>query len=154
MKDKVSVYLYLIFAFIGFDFLKSGYGKFSGGEFVGSLAGTLGKFASKNPYPFMKGFLENVAIPNSVIFGYLTMWGEILTGLNLLVLSTYLIISKKPHPWVYPLLSIGFLAGLSLNTTFWFAAGWTSASTETVNMVMGFVNAVGLVYSVRKSMQG
>ena len=153
MKDKANFYLLSIFAFIGFDFLKSGYGKLFGGEFVGSLSGTLGKFASKNPYPFMKWFLENTAIPNSVIFGYLTMWGEILTGLNLMLLSLFLIFSKKPQRWVYSLLVLGFLAGLSLNTTFYFAAGWTSASTETVNMVMGFVNAVGLVYSVRKSMQ-
>lgn len=153
MKDKVNVYLHLIFAFLGFDFFKSGWEKVSGGEFVGTLATTLGKFAAKNPNPLAKDFLNNVAIPNATIFGYLTMWGELLAGLNILVLSVYLIFASKPNRFIYGLIAVGFFVGLFLNTNFYFAAGWTSVSTAGLNLTMGFVNLIGLIYSLRKLMQ-
>lgn len=152
MKENGNRYLYVIFAVIGFIFLRSGWGKVSGGEFVGTLGATLGKFASKNPNPIVTDFLNNVAIPNSQIFGFLTMWGEVLTGLNLLVLSAYLLFTKSAKKNVFMLMSLGFAVGFMLNLTFWFAAGWTSASTDSVNLVMGAVNAVGLIYALKHTM--
>lgn len=127
-------------------FLKSGFEKISGGKFTDSLAGTLAKFAKDNPYPPVKSFLENFAIPNSVLFGYLTQWGEFLAGLNLLVLSLWMIFSPKTGEKFVRLAILGFGTGLLLNITFWFSAGYTSASTGSLNLVMGAVNLVGLIF--------
>lgn len=120
--------------------------KIQGGSFVSSLAGILGKFASKNPYPFCKNFLENIAIPNSIIFGTLTMWGEFFSGVTVGLLSLYLIFQPKGSRSIHILLAAGLLVGAFLNAIFWFAAGWTSSSTETLNMVMFAVQIVGFVF--------
>lgn len=148
MKDQK--YLYILFAVVGYVFLKSGFEKIEGGKFVGGLAGTLEKFASKNPYPFFKNFLETVAIPNSTLFGVMTMWGEFLAGLALVLGSLYLIFSKGSNKLVYWGLLVSFLGAMLLNGTFYFAAGWTSPSTESLNLVMFFVGLVGFLFTLKK----
>lgn len=147
---KEQKYLYIIFAVIGYVFLKSSFGKIEGGKFVEGLAGTLEKFASKNPYPFFKNFLETIAIPNSYIFGVLTMWGELLVGISLILGSLYLIFSKGTNKLVYFGLLLGFFGGMLLNGTFYFASGWISPSTESVNLVMFFVGLVGFLFTLKK----
>lgn len=136
---------------MGYIFLESGYGKISGGKFVTSLGATLTKFAKDNPYPAVKAFLENIAIPNSVLFAFLTQWGEFLTGLNLLGLSILLLVNSKVSNKYYWLMSLGFATGLLLNTTFWLAAGYTSPSTGSLNMLMAAVNLIGLIFVISQS---
>lgn len=150
MKNH-NKYLFSIFAVIGYIFLESGYGKISGGKFVGSLGATLTKFASGNPYPAVKGFLENIAIPNSVLFGYLTQWGEFLAGLNLLGLSVLMLFSSQLSRKYYWLMSLGFGTGLLLNVTFWLSAGYSSPSTGSLNLLMAAVNLVGLIFVISQS---
>lgn len=115
-----------------------------------SLSGTLAKFAKDNPYPPVKSFLENIAIPNSIVFGYLTQWGEFLAGLNLLALSLWMIFSPKTGKKFVSLMVLGFGTGLLLNTVFWLSAGYTSSSTGSLNLVMGAVNLVGLIFVLGK----
>lgn len=148
---KNNRYLYLVFAVIGYIFLKSGFEKITGGKFVDSLGATLTKFAKDNPYPPVKDFLENVAIPNSVVFGFLTQWGEFLAGVNLLVLSLWMIFRPKNGQSYFKLMILGFGTGLLLNITFWLAAGYTSASTGSLNLVMGAVNLIGLVFILNEA---
>lgn len=150
MRDSVSRYLYLIFVGVGFIFLRSGYGKITEGKFVSTLGATLGKFASNNPYPPVKSFLEGFAIPNSVVFGNLTMWGEALVGLNLILLSLYLLFNNKASRATYLLLVVGLFFGTLLNLTFWLAAGWTSPSTDGLNLIMLIVQLVGLGFVLSK----
>lgn len=152
LKNNDSKYVYLILAALGFIFLRSGYGKVVGGQFVSTLGETLTKFASKNPNPFYKNFLEQVAIPNSVTFGYLTMLGEVFAGLSLLLLSVYLLFNKKAGRIVYLVLGAGLLVGAFLNATFWLAAGWMSPSTESVNLVMLVVQIIGLAFVTQRVM--
>lgn len=147
---KESRYLYLIFASIGFIFLRSSYGKFAGGKFVSTLGDTLTKLASKNPYPWYKAFLQDIAIPNSTIFGILTMWGELFAGVTLLCLSIYLLVQKKSTKLVYMLLCGGFIVGAFLNLIFWLAAGYSSPSTESLNLVMFLVEIIGAFYTLHK----
>lgn len=135
----------MIFAVVGYVFLKSGFEKITGGKFVGSLSATLAKFAKDNPYGPVKSFLEDIAIPNSVVFGYLTQWGEFLTGVNLLVLSLWMYFSPKTAEKYAKLMILGFATGLLLNVVFWFSAGYTSSSTAGLNLVMGAINLVGLL---------
>lgn len=148
MKDT-NKYLYLIFSVIGFIFLRSSWGKITGGSFVDSLAGTLGKFASKNPHPIYKDFLENVAIPNSTIFGTLTMWGELFAGSAILFSCLYLLFNSGKK-LIYLLLLAGLLVGAFLNATFWFASAWTSPSTDGLNLVMFAVQIVGCFFVLQQ----
>lgn len=147
---NVEKYFFAIYIVLGFLFLKSSWGKITEGKFVDSLGGTLEKFASKNPYPWYKEFLTSVAIPNSVMFGNLTMWGELLTGLGYFAGGLYLLLSKKPTRLGYLVFSLGCLGGAFLNGVFWLAAGWTSPSTDSVNLVMFLVGVIGLVYGFKK----
>lgn len=148
--NKVERYLYLIMGLLGFIFLRSSIDKIEGGKFVGALAGTLGKFASKNPYPWYKSFLESVAIPNSVLFGNLTMWGEFFAGISLLGVSVILLFKKKVPKILYLVLILGLFVGAFLNVTFWFASSWTSPSTDGLNLVMSGVQIVCLIYFWQK----
>ncbi len=143
-------YLKLIFISTGFIFLRSSFGKFQSGNFVNSLAPILKKFASQNPFPIYKSFLEQIAIPNAGLCGMLTMWGELFAALTLVGLSVYLLFNSKPQRIIYLLLAAGFLTGAILNAVFWLASGWTSPSTDGLNLLMFLIEVIGFVYSVKK----
>ena len=151
MKNKASQsYLLYIFVALGLIWLKSSWGKLSGGDFVGSLGSTLTRFASQNPYPWYKDFLTSFAIPNSQVFGQLVLWGELLVALGLILIPLYLIFQKKSSRTAYLLLAVSFFGAVLLSVSFWLAAGWTSPSTESVNLLMLLIEAIGLIYSYRK----
>lgn len=146
MKEKNGLFFnsfLLILISNGFIFLRSGYEKLEGGQFVSSLPQTLTKFSSKNPYPLFKSFLENTAIPNSTTLGYLTMYGEIFAGLSIILCSLYLLITKKLTKHVLFILLLGLLTGAFLNAIFWLAAGWTSPSTDGLNLIMFITQVIG-----------
>ncbi len=145
-NDRYMPWVILV---LGFVFLRSGYGKLVGGEFVGGLGKTLGFFASENPFPFVKSFLETVAIPNATLFGLLTMWGEVFAGVVLVGTALYLIMRRSLPPLLGLLLIPGLLIAVFLNFTFLLSAGWTSASTESVNLVMTLIGIISLVYAMR-----
>lgn len=142
-------YLLFILAVIGGIYLRSSWGKITGGQFVSGLGGTLDKLASKNPYPFVQSFIKNTAIPNSALFGKLTMWGEFLVALSLIIATLYLLFNFKKNNLVITLLLAGSLGGMFLNGVFWLAAGWTSPSTDGLNLIMFFVELAGFVYALR-----
>ncbi len=149
MQRENQRYFYFIILVVGFVFLRSGWGKVTGGKFAGSLAGTLAKFAEKNPHLWYKDFLQNVAIPNAATFALLTMWGEVLTGFALMLTSTYLLF-KRGTKLIYFALLLASFGGMFLNATFWLAAGYTSASTESVNLIMFFVESTGLIFALSR----
>lgn len=140
--------LYVILV-IGFVFLRTGLTKVIGGTFVDGLKKTLTHFASENPFPFVKTFLESTAIPNTELFAYLTMWGEVYVGCSLVLSVAYLLMKKSLTKITFILLSTGLLVAIFLNTTFLLSAGWTSSSTESVNLVLLSVGVISLVYVVR-----
>lgn len=137
------MYLKLIIALNGFIWLRSSYGKFTAGNFPDNLGKTLGAFASKNPYPFYKDFLNNVAIPNSQLFGSLTLYGEAFAALTLTFLPIYLLFNPASKAIRY-LLALGLLTGAFLNLIFYFAAGWTSPSTDSLNLLMFGIQIISL----------
>ena len=125
-----ALWLALIRIMTGYIFIESGWGKLSNPGFVPGMAKTLGAFASKNPYPWMVNLLNTVAIPHATFFGILFQYGEFLVGLSLFfgVLS-----------------QLGLLGALAMNITFYFAAGWTSASTGSMNLFMIVTDTVLLL---------
>lgn len=138
-----------IFLVFGLEFLKSSYGKIVGGKFVATLSPTLKKFASENPNAWYKDFLNGSAIPNSQTLGNLVMWGELLSGIAMVVGSLYLLFTKGKGRAAQIILVLGLMGGAFLNLNFYFAAGWTSPSTEGINLLMLVIEAVGVVIFVR-----
>lgn len=144
--------LLLIQFLIGLIWFKSALAKFTGGAFVSSLAKTLTFFASKNP-TFYKGFIENVALPHSVIFAQLTRFGELTAGIFLAFTALGFIIKKIPQRAAY-LALIGAVTGFFLNLNFGLAAYWTSPATETVNLLMAGIEIILVgfwAFSIKKS---
>ncbi|MBI4038040.1 hypothetical protein HY387_00080 [Candidatus Daviesbacteria bacterium] len=144
--EKALVLILLINSLI---WARSAYGKLAGGNFVSGLGGTLDKFASKNPYPIVKDFLQNIAIPNSTTFGQLTLWGEVAVAVVSILSLTYILFTKKYNKWVVWALIGGLLGGIFLNLIFWFSAGWTSSATDSLNLLMFFVQIFGLGYLIK-----
>lgn len=139
-------FLLLILLVVDFIWLRSSFGKLTGGKFVGGLESVLTKFSSNNPYPFVKQFLQNIAVPNSVIFGILTMWGEIFVAVGLGISLIYLLSNPKRNNLILLILLLSLLGGMFLNLVFWLSAGWTSPSTDGLNLLMFFTQLIGLTY--------
>lgn len=143
--------LYLILLVVGFIWSRSSWGKLAEGKFVGGLGATLEKFASKNPYPWYKDFLENVAVPNSTTFGYLTMYGEAFAALAITLSAVILLFKKSVNSLVLIVLSLGLATGAFLNAVFWLASGWTSPSTDGLNLLMFAIELIALWAIWRKN---
>ena len=135
----------LILLTLGLDWLRSSLGKITGGKFVTTLTPTLQKFISNNPNAWYNEFVKNTVIPNSTLFGNLTMWGEFLSAVAITFGSIYLLLNKKGNKKVEWLLLLGLIGGALLNINFYFAAGWTSSSTESLNLIMFAIQAVAIV---------
>lgn len=143
-----KIFLWVLLA-IDFIWLRSSYGKFTGGTFVQNLGKTLEKFASENPYPWFKGFLQDTAIPNSEIFGSLTMYGEVFAAVSILIVTLYYLTNQKNSSLLNLLLLLGLLTGAFLNGIFWLASGWTSPSTDGLNLLMFVIQVIGIIYLVK-----
>lgn len=132
----------------GAVWFKSGSTKLIEGKFPGMLAPILEKFASNNPYPFYKDFLEKTAIPNAQLVGTLVMWGELLTSLAILIGGVYLLFRISNRlPMI--VLALGLLGGIFLNLNFWLAAGWTGATKESLNLIMLGVELIGFIVLIK-----
>lgn len=146
MKKTGNGYLGLIFLVLAFTWVKSGWGKVSSGVFPENLGKTLLKFADSNPYPWFKTLLTDIAVPNSVAIGWLVQLGE-LTAAVLTGFSAAALIFKIKIPRAAQIFfGAGFSLAAVLNATFWLASGWTSGSTDSLNLVMMAIEIVGVIY--------
>lgn len=137
---------------VGLMWAKSSYSKFTSGNFVSGLGETLSKVSPKNPYPFYKQFIYSVAIPNSSIFGFMVLWGELLVSVSIVV-GTVLLMMNPLNKMAALALVAGLLGGLLLNITFWLGFGWTSASTDSINLLMGVIELIGIFVLFRQFVQ-
>lgn len=143
-------YLLSILLFIGLIWSRSSFGKFTSGTFVQGLGETVARFASKNPNSFYKDFLQNMVIPNSETFGRLVLWGEALVAISIVIPALYLIFQpKKKCKATLWLLIAGLLGGAFLNLNFWLASGYTSPSSDGLNLLMMVAQILGAVYIIR-----
>ncbi len=146
----INRYLLGILLFIGLIWSRSSFGKFTSGNFAESLGGILTRFAEKNPNAFYKDFLQNTAIPNSQAFGQLILWGEALVAIAIVIPALYLIFQPKTKCKVTLwLLIAGLIGGAFLNLNFWLASGYTSPSTDGLNLLMIVTQLAGAVYLIR-----
>lgn len=147
-KASAKSLLFIVLA-IGLLWAKSSWGKIVGGTFISSLGASLGKVVDKNPYPWFKQFLTDVAIPNSMIFGTLTFWGEFLTAVTITVGAFILLLSPKGNRWATLMLIGGLAVGAFLNIIFYLGFGYSNPSTESLNLLMAFIEIIGVIVFIR-----
>lgn len=147
--DKIFYQGFLLMLLVqGAVWFKSGSTKLIEGKFPGILAPILEKFASNNPYPFYKDFLEKTAIPNTQLIGTLVMWGEFFTSLAILIGGVYLLF-RITNRFLMTVFALGLLGGMFLNLNFWLAAGWTGATKESLNLIMLGVELIGFIVIIK-----
>lgn len=85
----MGIILTFLRVYLGYTWLTAGWGKLTGDGFnaSGYLKGAIGKATGEHPavQGWWASFLENVALPNSELFTFLVMWGEILVGIALIL---------------------------------------------------------------------
>lgn len=138
--DKTLLFILLV---DGLIWLRSGWGKVSGGKFIDDLPKTLERFSSQNPYPWYKQFLGGVST-NSGLVGTLIMYGELVGSILLLIgaVSGLLKIQSR----LLLILMIVALVSLSLmNLNFYLASGWTSPSADSLNLLMFSVQILAAI---------
>lgn len=135
---------------LGLLWSKSSYGKLTGGTFVSSLGQTLSKVSDKNPYPWFKQFLTDVTIPNSQLFGNLVLWGELLAAASITAGALLLLLNPNVSKLVYLAVILGLAGGLILNIVFWFGFGYTSPSTDSINLLMAAIEIIGIFFLLKQ----
>lgn len=145
-KQSIDSFFIFVVSLIGIIYLRSGLGKVLGGEFVSGLNKTLGYFASENPNPAIKSFLLDSAVPNYVVFGNLTMWGEVVAAFLIVFSVLYYLFKKRLTKRIVLSLLVGLIIATFLNIVFWLSAGWTSSSTDSLNLMMGLIGIGAIVY--------
>lgn len=140
----VSISMQLILAYQWFH---SGWGKIYGGTFVGSIHTSFIRFENGNPHNWYIDSVLKSAKEYPALFANLVQWGEILTGLGLLFALTLYWFSKKSiNKNIARCIAISALTGgVFMNLNFYFAAGWTSPSTNGLNILMLWMQTVLLV---------
>ncbi|HCM37536.1 MAG: DoxX family protein [Candidatus Gottesmanbacteria bacterium GW2011_GWB1_43_11] len=154
LKSKVNpqTHLLLIQLLLGLVWFRSGLTKLLAPDFIVNLPKTLTFFASKNPLPWYKDFLLQFAIPQVGLFGNLTRWGEFSAGV-LLIITALTMLFKKEVPFLRHLALVGNLIGVWLNLNFGLASYWTSAASETINLLMLGIQIIIGVYHLRSLRQ-
>ncbi len=108
------------------------------------------KTAEKNPYSWFKQFLTSVAIPNSQVFGQMVLWGEFLSAVAITIGVIMLLINPHPNKFISLVLLAGLAGGALLNIVFWLGFGYTSPSTESLNLLMAVVQIIGIVFVMQQ----
>jgi thiosulfate dehydrogenase [quinone] large subunit len=119
---------------VGLLFLNSAIGKLTSPTYISGFAATNRGFAAKTSFGWYADFLNGAVIPNATFWANLTMYGEFLVGLALILGL---------------LTNLGAVAAIFLNLNFWLAAGQTG-STFSVNILMGVAAAAFLVSPAAK----
>ena len=144
--NQQALWMVLMQGVIAFEWLKSGIGKFTKPGFMNSIEQTMTVFATKTPHQWYSEFLRANVIPNANYFGNVVRWTEVLVGITLLAAGIALVRQGKLSFLLHKVLLVALLGGALLNLNFYFAAGWSSPSTEGINIVMGLVQLVLVAY--------
>ncbi|SDJ98015.1 DoxX family protein [Sediminibacillus albus] len=88
-NNVIAGMLAIIRIYLGYQFLHAGIEKIAGGGFdaSGFLQGAVASATGEHPavQGWWAAFLEHVALPNSSLFSFLVMWGEVLVGIALIL---------------------------------------------------------------------
>jgi hypothetical protein len=146
MKKASVIWLVFVQWVLAFEWLHSGWGKWSAPGFMDNIGKSLEGFAAKTPYTAYASFLKSSVVPNAELFGNTIRTGELAVGVAL-ALGGILLLTQKRLPAVATwLLAIACFGGALMNLNFFLASGWSSPSTWGVNMVMGLALFILGVY--------
>ena len=90
-------------------------------RWIETMPGIVGKQAADNPILWYKSFLDNTVLANPALFAQLTAWGEVVTGVALVL-----------GLWA----GIGALTGLSLVINYGLATQWMSPGQRGFHIVL------------------
>lgn len=135
-----------------FIWAKSSIEKILDQNFVNNISSTLSNFASENPYPFYKNFLESTAIQNSEIFGLLIIFGESFAALTMIFTALILLIKPYGSKFLAILLSSALFIASFLSLNFFLASGWISPSSYSLNLLMLFIQIIALIFILKSSL--
>lgn len=123
---------------LAYEWWNAGWEKVSSPDFVSNIAQTLGYFASNNPFPWYKGFLTGMAIPNANSFALAVEWSQVGIALALAGAACAYFCAKTAmlRRWALTVSVIALLGGALMNANFYLAAGWTGPGTKGTNVVM------------------
>lgn len=132
---------------LAYEWVHGGLGKISGGQFVTGINNSLARFADGNPHAWYVDSVLQTAQHSSQLFGQLVQWGELFAGAGLLmsVILFYLIKNTRIKALVRCTAIAALLGGVTMNLNFYFAAGWSSASTAGLNVLMFWMQII-LIY--------
>ncbi len=151
MKRASIVWLVLIQWALAFEWLHSGWGKWTGPGFIDNIGKTLEGFAAKTPYTAYADFLTSFAIPNAHLFGNMIRTGEMATGLALAIGGILLLSQKRLSEWASWLIALACFGGALMNLNFFFASGWSSPSAWGINLLMAFIGIIlGIYYTTNR----
>jgi thiosulfate dehydrogenase (quinone) large subunit len=142
MKRISFLWVVLIQWVLAYEWLHSGWGKWSSPGFITNISKTLEGFAAKTPYTVYGDFLRGTAIPNAELFGNMIRGGEVLVGLALVIGGLLLLWKKRIPTYVSWIVAASLFGGALMNLNFFVAAGWSSPAVWGVNMVMGLINLI------------
>lgn len=129
---------------LAYEWWSAGWEKVSSPGFVANISQTLAVFASKNPFPWYKSFLEGRAMRNATAFAYAVEWSQVLIALALAASAALLLYAHDGKMRRLALCGalIALFGGAWMNANFYLAAGWTGPGTKGVNVVMFWTQAV------------
>lgn len=135
------------FVFLGLSliWLRSGIEKILSGSFPENLSQTLMHFSENNPIPSVVNVIDSVFLPYSIVYGYLVMYGELYVGMTIGIICLVTFQKAISRSFLY-LLASGFFIGAFLNVTFWITSGYLSPSGDALNLLMLYLEILGLVY--------
>ena len=100
---------------VGYEWLVSGVDKLLFGLFPERLGGLLAQLVGSGQLPgFFAALLQQVAVPNAVLFGYVIEWGETLAGLGLVTAGLMALLRPFAERYLRGALAVAFAFGLRL----------------------------------------
>lgn len=133
---------------LAYEWFFGGIEKFRAGTFVLGMTKTLTRFESGNPHKWYVDSWLLFAKNNPELFGQLVQWGELLMGIGLVVGVLFCVFGKTPifKRWARILSLASLIGGGFMNVNFYFAAGWTSASTGGLNVLLFWIEMTLLLF--------
>ncbi|NPD90352.1 MAG: DoxX family membrane protein [Asgard group archaeon] len=137
-NNSNNIWLVILRLTLGLEWFMAGLHKLLDPTYIPGIGGTIGFFGSAgNPNLWFQNVATNVFLTNPEVFGWLISVGELLVGVAFIFGA---------------LLNFAALAGVFMNLLFYFAAGWLSASTQSINWIMAILTLVLLISTGSKAL--
>ena len=133
---------------LAYEWCSAGWEKVAGGTFITTIPSTLERFSNNNPHVWYGDSVLRVAKQHPSLFGTLVEWGEVLVGIGLIASIVLYAMNRsvRLQQLARSTAMLALVAGILMNLAFFFAAGWMSASTRGLNLLMGGMQLILLLF--------